>query len=221
MANQIHPNQGSQNFAPDQTVQTAGVQEGEWMYLQRAAELTSLSEKTLRRYIKKKILKSRRVGKQINSPLQVWITPDSLQTFDAETTLIEETNEAEDNDDEVFVAEAGEGAPNPAPQERPPIDAAYEVEKIVRAIADQFAQKLDQQKELIYELRNEIQTKDVQLKLLPDLQKQAEEKQIAEFEKIALEKQLAELKLENEKLKTQIEQKQPWWKSFFGTGSNS
>jgi hypothetical protein len=221
MANQIHQNQSSQNFAPDQTVQTTGSQEGEWMYLQRAAELTSLSEKTLRRYIKKKILKSRRVGKQINSPLQVWITPDSLQTFDAETTLIEETNETEDGDEEILVAEAGESASASSAQERPQIDAAQEVDKIVRAIADQFAQKLDQQKELIFELRNEIQTKDIQLKLLPDLQKQAEEKQIAEFEKIALEKQLAELKLENEKLKTQIEQKQPWWKSFFGAGTSS
>ncbi len=70
----------------DQTVQTK-VEEGSWMYLGDAATATGVSERTLRRHVKKKVLKSRRLGKLVNSPLQVWITPDYKNVAEEETTV--------------------------------------------------------------------------------------------------------------------------------------
>ena len=50
---------------------------GQWMFLQEASTATELSEKTLRRNIKKGVLKARK-GKAVNAKIQVFITPDLL-----------------------------------------------------------------------------------------------------------------------------------------------
>lgn len=119
------------------------------------------------------------------------------------------------------------------------------LEEIVKVIANQFAEKLDQQKEFTQQLQRELEDKDRQLKLLPDLEKKLAEAQEKEFEMKALEKQLsameekkaeAEKAAENliEKISTekdaQINQMQeeleavnsklqelqkPWWKKWF------
>ncbi len=64
------------------------------------------------------------------------------------------------------------------------------LEEIVKVIANQFAEKLDQQKELSIQLQRELEDKDRQLKLLPDLEKKLAEAQEKEFEMKALEQQL-------------------------------
>lgn len=121
------------------------------------------------------------------------------------------------------------------------------LEEIVKVIANQFAEKLDQQKEFTQQLQRELEDKDRQLKLLPDLEKKLAEAQAKEFEVRALEKQL--LALEEEKAKAektaesliekistekdaQISQMQeeleaisskvqelqkPWWKKWFSS----
>lgn len=60
------------------------------------------------------------------------------------------------------------------------------VAELVRLIASEFAEKLDQQTQLNWELRRELEDKERQLLLLPDLQKRAEEERKA-AELIALE----------------------------------
>ena len=62
----------------DEAVKT-NIQEGNWMFLQAAVEATGLHEKTLRRRVKRGELKTRRLGKLQNSPVQYWITPDILK----------------------------------------------------------------------------------------------------------------------------------------------
>ena len=111
------------------------------------------------------------------------------------------------------------------------------VAELVRLIANEFAEKLDQQTQLNWQLRRELEDKERQLRLLPDLQKQAEEeRQAAELktlETIALQKQIAEMETEKEQLeakaneasmlsndlellKAKVEQlQQPWWKKWF------
>ncbi len=91
----------------------------------------------------------------------------------------------------------------------------------------QFSEKLDQQKEVIYELRQELNDKERQLRLLPDLQKQIEEKEkLADFQTRALEKQVQELIDVNERLRKEADQvksaleqaEQPWWKKLLSPG---
>lgn len=215
MANPTHSNPSIQNFAPGQTVRTE-TGDGEWMFLHKASEVTGLHEKTLRRYIKKKLLKSKRLGKQVNSPLQVWITPDIMQAVEAEASYVEEADDASDEDDN---AEDSSEDTNTA--------TATDVEQVIRVIAQQFADKLDEQTKLIFDLRTEILEKEKQLLLLPDLKKKMEEaeqqEKNQEFEKTALEKQVQELQAELDRVneeKAQLEQKPvPWWKTWFGAGS--
>lgn len=121
------------------------------------------------------------------------------------------------------------------------------LEEIVKVIANQFAEKLDQQKEFTQQLQRELEDKDRQLKLLPDLEKKLAEAQAKEFEVRALEKQLSALeeeKAEAEKTAESLIEKissekdaqiiqmqeelaainnklqelqKPWWKKWFSS----
>jgi hypothetical protein len=211
MANPVHSNLSIQNFAPDQVAQ-APTQDGEWMFLQRASEVTGLHEKTLRRYIKKKVLKWKRLGKQTNSPLQVWITPEVLHTVEAETSLAEEVQDVVDDEEPL------DSSPVAGNQQNIGLDS--NIERVLKILAQQFADKLDEQKQLIFEMRGELVEKEKQLMLLPDLQKKMEEtEKLSEFERSALQKQVEELRQENEKLRAEAEMsksKKGWWGWFLG-----
>lgn len=77
-----------------------------------------------------------------------------------------------------------------------------QVEELVAIIARQFAEKLDEEKRLIYDLKRELDDKDRQLRLLPDLEKRLrEEEQNRNLESqkaMSLEKQVAAMKEEFE-----------------------
>ena len=47
---------------------------------------------------------------------------------------------------------------------------------MIRAMSQQFAEQLSKEKQLNFQLQRELQEKDAQLKLLPDFQKEAEER---------------------------------------------
>lgn len=226
----------SPNIASDQSVQTDGEQ-GTWMLLQEASEATGLSEKTLRRYIKKKLVKSRRLGKSMNSPLQVLITPSTVKEVDEQQVGAEDIVDVFDADEEIegqvenFAPHPTESIPGSIPG-RSNDGVAGGVDQIVRAIAEQFAAKLDEHKELIFELRNELHDKERQLRLLPDMQKKLEEtEKMSSFENLALQKQIEELKVEAERLRQEAESakqelqeaKQPkasWLSRLFGGGKS-
>jgi predicted DNA-binding transcriptional regulator AlpA len=223
----------SPNIVPDQTVQTDG-ENGSWMLLPEASEATGLSEKTLRRYIKKKTVKSRRLGKSVNSPLQVWITPSTAKDVQEDHGSAEEVVDVFDADHDEIEGQVE----NFSPESNEPVSgggadaAGVQVDRIVRAIAEQFAAKLDEHKELIFELRNELHDKERQLRLLPDMQKKLEEtEKMSSFENQALQKQIEELKLEAERLRSEAEAakqqlqqaKQPktsWLSRLFGGGKS-
>jgi chromosome segregation ATPase len=81
------------------------------------------------------------------------------------------------------------------------VDGAYfeeaqaPVMTIIREMSQQFAEQLSKEKQLNFQLQREIDDKDRQLKLLPDFQKQAEERRLEaeakELEANALAKQIA------------------------------
>jgi len=214
------PNLEPFGFRPDtdQTVR-ATMSEGKWMSLNEAVAATGLSEKTIRRYIKRNLVKYRRLGKQSNSPLQIWVTPE-LQTLSSVDPLslddMADVFEVESEDLEDQGTTEAEAAPH--------LEASNEINAIVRTIAEQFAQKLDEQKELLYELKQELHDKDIQLRLLPDLQKKLEEgERMSSFETAALKTQVEALQAENEELKriaaetqarTESESKKSWWKKW-------
>jgi predicted RNase H-like nuclease (RuvC/YqgF family) len=106
-----------------------------------------------------------------------------------------------------------------SPEEKPRSNPSLEVEQIIKSIAEQFGNKLDEHKEVIFQLRHELQEKETQLRLLPDLQKKLEEEEkLKNFETTALKKQIEELNKENAELKEAAEQlqkaaseKKTWW----------
>ncbi len=209
--------------AVDQTVQTKA-QEGEWMYLADAARATGMSERTLRRHLKKNALRSKRLGKLANSPLQVWITPEFKADPEEEiATEIADVDffDAVEEDSDFSQEENDEAVPS---QQKQGFDASIELEKVVKAIAEQFGNKLDEQKEVIFQLRHELQEKETQLRLLPDLQKKLEEEEkLKDFETSALKKQIEELNKENAELKETAEslkkaasEKKSMWSWFTG-----
>ncbi len=76
------------------------------------------------------------------------------------------------------------------------------VKTITETITKPLMEELSQQRAVIFQLQREIAEKDNQLRLLPDLQKQADEiAQAKHFEVGALQKQIAALK-------------KPWWKKL-------
>lgn len=87
------------------------------------------------------------------------------------------------------------------------------VAELVRLIANEFAEKLDQQTQLNWQLKRELEEKERQLLLLPDLQRQAEqERKAAELkalETIALEKQITEMAAAAQKARELEEQVVP------------
>lgn len=73
------------------------------------------------------------------------------------------------------------------------------IKTMIREMSQQFAEQLGKEKQLNFELQRELQEKDAQLKLLPDFQKQAEDRrkeaESKELEAIALAKQIEAMRL--------------------------
>jgi uncharacterized protein YgiM (DUF1202 family) len=243
------------------TVQ-ANLEEGTWMYLDEATRATGLSEKTLRRYVQKNKLKNKRLGKQANSPLQVWITAEFLkesgdsieaikepEIFDAEfDTEIQDYSPEEDcspfqaqtkNPEHINSEHIGTQQSEKFGRTSHRSHAATsDLELVVKTLATQFADKLDKQIELTYELRKELAEKELQLRLLPDLKTRLEEQEkLAQVEIQALAQQvealqsntthqakvIEELEQENKKLKQEsaaASTKTSWWDWFFGRTPN-
>lgn len=79
---------------------------------------------------------------------------------------------------------------------------------IVRELTQQFSEQLSREKSIVAQLQRDLEDKDRQLKLLPDFQKQAEDRrkeaELKELESIALRKQVEALKSEEESQKAEI-----------------
>lgn len=220
------------------------VEQGTWMKYDAAALATGKSERTLKRYAKKGELKWRRLGNQVNSPIQIWITSDFIEKMgrisensledpdifdcDSEEAEVELDSRNQDIEDGVLPE-----PPNSSTETRQPHSTdAYE--SMVRMMVSEFASQLDRKQDLLVELQKELEQKESQLRLLPDLQKKLEEKEKdAHIQTVALEKQIAamtenleaekkvaeELRVENERLKTEAETanaKKGWFSWFVG-----
>jgi hypothetical protein len=226
----------------DSNTAEAFVEEGEWMYYDAAATATGKSEKTLKRYVKKGELKFRRVGNQVNSPIQVWITPSFKEAMGKISDQRLEDPDIFQTEDANFAAEEIEET---APEEdanlsgqapifkQPRSTDAYE--SMVKLMVSEFATQLDRKQDLLVVLQKELESKEQQLRLLPDLQRKLEEKEKethvqtvalekqieAMSENLAAEKKLAEeLRAENERLKQESEaakSKKSWFSWLTGS----
>lgn len=92
------------------------------------------------------------------------------------------------------------------------------VKVLAEEIVKPLMEKIEAQAELIFEQKRTITDQDRQLRLLPDLQKQAEVNQkdveLKHVENEALKKQVAALQ-------EQVEaSKRSWWKKLFGSSDN-
>ena len=89
------------------------------------------------------------------------------------------------------------------------------VKVLAEEIVKPLMEKIEAQAELIFEQKRTISDQDRQLRLLPDLQKQAESSQkdveLRHVENEALKKQIGALQAQLE------EAKRPWWKKVFGS----
>ena len=77
-------------------------------------------------------------------------------------------------------------------------DEQTPIKSIIREISQQFAEQLSREKQLNFQLQRELEEKELQLKQLPDFQKQAEarrqEAEAKELEAVALAKQIEAMK---------------------------
>ncbi|HIA51753.1 MAG TPA: hypothetical protein EYN91_06640 [Candidatus Melainabacteria bacterium] len=229
---------------PKTAAPEATVEEGVWMYYDAAVAATGKSEKTLKRYVKKGELKARRMGKQVNSPVQVFVTPSFKEAMgkidepkledpdifqaDSDIAYIEEVSE-----EDTLSGHIGTTGPSHGESTKQPLSTdAYE--NMVKVMVSEFASQLDRKQDLLVELQKELETREAQLRLLPDLQKKLEDKERdAHIQTAALEKQIAamqedfesekkraeELSQENERLKKEAEAlkvKKSWWSLFTG-----
>jgi hypothetical protein len=113
-----------------------------------------------------------------------------------------------------------------------------DLEQLVEIFREQFApeivaeklmkpliEKLELQQELLVQQRLELSDKDRQLRLLPDLQKQAEDRakqlELEHVEKEALKKQVEALAQEKAQLEAELaESRQGFWKRMFSWKSD-
>lgn len=198
------------NVEHGQAVQTS-IESGEWVSLKDASDRTGLSQKTLRRYVKKKTLRTRRLGKSSNSPIQVFLTQELVNSKDAieEEAIHEATvEEAFDEDDQYIEEEDIDFRPGNSADD-------FEIRKeAFRAAIDEcikpLVNRIEEQATIIADKDREIADKERQLKLLPDLEKQAREKEEAAnlraFENDALKKQLELLQMEKVKLEKEAKE---------------
>lgn len=234
--------QGEHSTA-DQTVQTNLVVEGTWMSLKEASDHTGLSEKTLRRYAKRKVLKTRRVGKTANAKIQILVN-DSLRNFENEDDAVSAEEVTFEEDELATEAESLDFTPEENAQALP---NKAQLQDLVQELLGPLLSRVEQQAVQLSEKDKIIVEQSRQLRLIPDFQKQAREREqdakLKEFEAEALKKQLAALEeskiaaeslateaqkrvvdlesttstvhKEIEELRAQITQlRKPWWKKW-------
>ncbi len=218
--------------------------ESQWLFLQEVAELSGLSEKTVRRHIKKGTFKAKK-GKAANARIQVLITPEILASISKESSAeeLEEDGGLESIDfEEVSVEEVSEEtasndvtdfSPNPAEK----VQADMEVFKgIINEMMAPLVKRVEEQARTLHEQERVIQDQKIQLRLLPDIQAREESerkaRELAELEKQALTKQIEALKIAEIELKATAEKaaelekqlaiaKRPWWQKLMGNPKDS
>lgn len=135
-------------------------------------------------------------------------------------------------------------------QENPKMnpDFSLVIDQVLSKLTEQFAKQLDAEKEAVFVLRQELDEKNRQLRLLPDLEKRAEaERKFAEEERKAAELRALEIESLNKQisamneervalqakaneatelasdlkaLKATVEElKKPWWKKWLSSPS--
>lgn len=104
--------------------------------------------------------------------------------------------------------------------------ASKVIEAVLAKVTEQFSKQLTVEKEVIFSLRKDLEEKDRALRLLPDLQKQAEhERENAEIRALeieALRKQIAAIEEEKQSLEATVEElRTPWWRKWFSVGTET
>lgn len=156
--------------------------------------------------------------RKIGSPLIANETIQETDIVEAEAQTVFAPDE-DIQDMGVVDAASGEDALKTSPGDwtsQTRATAGGVAEELWSNLINRFLEKLEEKDQFIGELRTELADKDRQLKLLPDLEKRAEEErktaELQALEAEALRKQIAALQ---EKLEAT---KQPWWRKLFQSG---
>lgn len=99
------------------------------------------------------------------------------------------------------------------------------VKVLAEEIVKPLMEKIENQAEVIFEQKRTLSDQERQLKLLPDLQKQSEQRaqevELRHVENEALKKQIAALQEDLAAAKSDLDEaKQPWWKKLFAPVDN-
>lgn len=168
---------------------------------------------------------------------RVYPNKEIMQAVQAKGGLLEPGGQLNFNPsdvvDSVIVEELDDVDEAAVPDEAQPEEGkARDFERLLEVLREQFApdmiaekivrplmEKIEAQQEVIFDQRQELSDKDRQLKLLPDLQKQAEERakalELEHVEKEALKKQVMALQDQ-----LQVAQR-PWWKKMLQPGTQN
>lgn len=179
-----------------------------------AAVATKKSEKTIKRYVKKGTLKWKRMGSQSNSPVHVWITPSFIESISGE-------KDQKIEDPDIFEAESHEVDFSPTEAELTAQASTTEqktagldgkepsYKQLIESFVTEFRIQLNNQRDECLALKKELDEKDRQLKLLPDLQKQLEERERqTHIQKTSLEHQVETLRITMENQQKVVDQLQ-------------
>ncbi len=208
-------------------------QDGKWMFLQEASTATELSEKTLRRNIKKGVLKARK-GKAVNAKIQVFITPDLLGKLQAPAQEDLDDDACLDNVHiEEFTVEEDESEQQDfRPEAQPKTPDVETMKAFISEMMTPLVKRVEEQALVLHQQEREIAEQRTQLRLLPDLQTKEENerkaRELAELELLALKKQIEALQKEKDELGTTAQKavdlekeiealKAPWWKKLFSS----
>lgn len=205
---------------PPESVKEA---DGSWMNILDASSATGLSPATLRRYIKRKKIQSRRLGRTSNAKLQVWITPELLDEQKQErisTDGLEEVLTTDSGDEDDFELDDDQ--------------ADYSSRETLRWLRDRLEDREERLEESLREKDDEIASLRSQLQAACYRNGYLEAKQESYEEKIRLltdqfhgqeepetveddsEVSREELEAQLAAVKSQIEtMARPWWKRWF------
>jgi excisionase family DNA binding protein len=173
--------------------------------VKEAAQALGVSVRTVQHRLSTGELKGKRTPNQYGvSEWRVWPNKEIMErvspgkTFD-ELDFSAPQEEFQGGDSSAVIdAEAVESGRDDEPSLR----------TIVRELTQQFSEQLSREKSIVAQLQRDLEDKDRQLKLLPDFQKQAEDRrkeaELKELESIALRKQVEALKNEEEAKQAEI-----------------
>ena len=230
---------------------------GQWMTIGDAAAALGISEKTLRRKREANFIKTKRMGESANSKIYFWINDEvrqllsnnRIETDGFEDVLATAIDIDEPTESEIVDEHPGAAAQSAAAQSAaPPPSASQTAEQsqqqqqqqafkdVLQEYMRPLVARVEEQAIIIHERDKKIEDLEIQMRLLPDKQKEEADKKQAALDSVnaelkgerdlreqresELEKMQARIAdLERSEQELMAENNRPAWKKWFGIKS--